>query len=71
MYEVFFASSAAKEFRLLDEKIKERVSLVIDKLGKEPKPRGVKKLIGYNKLYRVRVGFYRVVYEVDDEERKF
>jgi len=44
------------------------VARVITALGKEPRPRGVKKL-SESGLWRVRVGRYRVVYSIDDEER--
>ena len=33
----------------------------------EPRPHGVKKLLGVDDLYRVRVGSYRVVYTIRDD----
>lgn len=35
-------------------------------MEKEPRPRGCKKLAGATALYRVRVGVYRIIYEVSD-----
>lgn len=35
----------------------------------EPRPRGTKSLKGRDGLYRIRVGEYRVVYEIDDAAR--
>jgi mRNA interferase RelE/StbE len=67
MYEVEFATSAAKEFRSLDTGIKHRVAMAIDALQENPRPRGVRKLQGHQCLYRIRVGSYRVVYEIHDE----
>lgn len=67
MYEVEFLTSAAKEFRSLEAQIKRRVSAAIDSLQENPRPRGVRKLRGHESLYRIRVGSYRVVYEIDDE----
>jgi len=68
-YEVKFATSAAKEFRSLPLELKRRVGAVIDGLSQDPRPPGVRKLVGHERLYRIRVGQYRVVYEVDDEEQ--
>ena len=33
-----------------------------------PRPDGVKKLKGYENTYRIRVGSYRVIYEIEDRE---
>jgi mRNA interferase RelE/StbE len=68
MYEVEFVTSAAKEFRSLEDKIKRRVAVAIDALGGNPRPRGVRKLRGHEHVYRIRVGSYRVVYEIDDQK---
>ena len=69
MYEVEFVASAAKEFRSLGVGIKRRVALEIETLRKNPRHRGARKLRGHKHLYRVRVGSYRVVYEIEDEMR--
>jgi len=68
-YEVKFATSAAKEFRSLPLELKRRVGAVIDRLSQDPRPPGVRKLVGHERLYRIRVGQYRVVYAVDDKEQ--
>ncbi len=39
-------------------------------LSDNPRPSGVKKLCGYTSTYRVRVGDYRIVYEVDDSAQE-
>jgi mRNA interferase RelE/StbE len=41
----------------------------IERLSEEPLPRGVTKLVGAERLYRVRVGDYRIVYELNSGER--
>ena len=38
-------------------------------LPEDPRPRGTKSLKGHPGLYRIRVGEYRVVYEIDDAAR--
>ncbi len=37
-------------------------------LAENPRPEGVVKLKGYDDEYRIRIGDYRVRYEIDDEE---
>ena len=69
MYEVEFVTSAAKEFRSLEDRIKGRVAVAIDALRENPRPRGFRKLRGHERLYRIRVGSYRVVYEIDEQAR--
>ncbi|MBC7228044.1 MAG: type II toxin-antitoxin system RelE/ParE family toxin [Thermoflexales bacterium] len=68
-YRVILVASAAKEFRSLPSVLQRRVSVAIDGLSENPRPRGVRKLAGHERLYRIRVGDYRVVYEIDDRER--
>lgn len=68
-YTVQFAASAAKEFRALPASVKARVTTAIDGLVDYPRPPGVSKLQGHERLYRLRVGQYRVVYAVNDEAR--
>ena len=65
-YEVHFVSSAAKEFRSLPIDIKRRIGVAVETLQQTPRPSGVRKLHGYEHLYRIRVGQYRIIYEVDD-----
>ncbi len=38
----------------------------IVELADDPRPTGIKKLVGSDSDYRVRIGEYRIVYEVDD-----
>lgn len=39
-------------------------------LSNDPRPSGVKKLRGYDSTYRVRVGNYRIIYEVNDRTQQ-
>ena len=45
-----------------------RVAAALASLASEPRPHGVKKLSGEENLYRVRVGDYRIIYQVRDRE---
>ena len=46
---------------------KARLRKAINALKSEPRPAGVKKLAGAMDLYRIRVGDYRVIYEIDND----
>jgi mRNA interferase RelE/StbE len=35
--------------------------------SKDPRPTGAKKLVGSHNDWRVRIGQYRIVYEIDDD----
>ncbi|MEH1854151.1 MAG: type II toxin-antitoxin system RelE/ParE family toxin [Nostoc sp.] len=66
-YEVKFSTGAKKQFRKLPLEVQERIQTKINDLAIEPRPNGVKKLQGDDNSYRIRVGDYRVVYELDDD----
>ncbi|WP_392479439.1 type II toxin-antitoxin system RelE/ParE family toxin [Nostoc sp. C110] len=66
-YEVKFSRGAKKQFRKLPIDVQQRIQTKINDLAIEPRPNGVKKLQGDDNSYRVRVGDYRVVYEIGDD----
>ncbi|GAA6618301.1 type II toxin-antitoxin system RelE family toxin [Scytonema sp. NUACC26] len=63
-YQVIFSKGALKQFKKLPLDLQERIQTDIDELAIEPRPNGVKKL--ENDLYRIRVGDYRVIYQIQD-----
>lgn len=66
-YEVKFSKGAKKQFRKLPLDVQECIQTKINDLAIEPRPNGFKKLQGDDNSYRVRVGDYRVIYELDDD----
>jgi mRNA interferase RelE/StbE len=60
-------SSAFKELQALPLSIRERVSAHLDGLAPQPRPNGSKKLAGTPHAHRIRVGMYRIVYEIQDQ----
>ena len=52
--------------RLRDESLKRRLVDALHVLESNPHPIGSKKLQGESELYRVRVGDYRIIYQVRD-----
>ncbi len=66
-YEVRLKPSAERALRKLPREIQRRVARRLDSLEGDPRPPGCEKLAGADRLYRVRAGDYRVVYEVSDD----
>ena len=58
--------SVKKELEALPRQIGERVVAAVRKLTVDPRPEGCVKLAGFRDTYRIRVGDYRVVYEIHD-----
>ncbi len=65
-YRLSFKRSVTKDFRSIPPEDVQRILSCIDALAAEPRPPGCQKLTGQER-YRVRVGRYRVVYEIQDE----
>jgi mRNA interferase RelE/StbE len=66
-YRVDFANSAAKDLRGIDHKWIPRIVAGIEALALDARPSGCKKLVGSEHTYRIRVGDYRVVYDIHDD----
>ena len=64
-YKLTFKKSVARDLHALPERDVRRILERIDALADDPRGPGCSKLSGQN-YYRVRVGVYRVVYEIDD-----
>jgi mRNA interferase RelE/StbE len=67
-YTVEFTKAAAKDVRKLDHSVRRRVLAAVQTLADDPRPRGAVKLTGFTDAWRIRIGDYRVLYEVIDEK---
>lgn len=65
-YKIVFKRSAEKDLTALPNKDQRRIAECIDALSSAPRPVGCKKLSGPENLWRVRVGDYRVIYQIND-----
>lgn len=65
-YSIEFKQTAMKELAGLNPSIGRRIKEKIDALADNPRPSGAKKLKGRSAAWRVRVGDYRVIYEIRD-----
>lgn len=67
-YTVTYVSSAAKALRKLDRPTAQRLIRAIEGLAEDPRPPGCIQLAGGDGELRIRVGDYRIIYDVVDEE---
>ncbi|MBA7546857.1 hypothetical protein ES705_39258 [subsurface metagenome] len=72
MYRLEVSPAVERDLDRLKQRIRrqdfERLRNAIRSLSDEPRPRGVRKIKGAERAYRIRVGSYRVVYKIYDKE---
>ena len=72
MYRLEVSPAADRDIDRLKKRIRrqdfERLRTAIGSLADKPRPHGVRKIKGVERAYRIRVGRYRVVYEIYDDE---
>ncbi len=67
-YKVLLHTSVPKELKTLPKDIRQKAKNIIDQLSVNPVPVGASRLRGRINAYRIRVGNYRIVYEVHATE---
>ncbi len=72
MYRLEVSPAADRDLERLKQRIRrhdfERLRIAVRGLSNEPRPHGVRKIKGAERVYRIRVGNYRLVYEIYDNE---
>jgi mRNA interferase RelE/StbE len=63
MYEIVFSDSAVKQLRKLDKEVQQRIIAALERIRIKPESY-VKKLVG-EQGFRLRVGDYRVIMDID------
>ncbi len=66
MYQVVVERAAEKDLKRLASDVRTRVAVALRALSKNPRPPGSRKLAGTKTDWRMRVGDYRVIYEIAD-----
>ncbi|BAY29845.1 plasmid stabilization system [Nostoc carneum NIES-2107] len=66
-YQIEISARAAKQLKKLSSEIREKINHKILELAENPRPSGVVKLENTDDKYRIRVGNYRVLYEIEDD----
>lgn len=67
-FAIEFKPSADKALQRLPAAVQRRVVAAIERLSGNPRPAGAIKLEGQERTYRVRVGDYRVIYDIHDDK---
>ncbi len=68
-YEIEISQTAEKQLKKLPSADQRRVGTAMLALREDPFPRGARKLSGYEDVFRIRVGRYRVLYSVSESTR--
>ncbi|MCC7139027.1 MAG: type II toxin-antitoxin system RelE/ParE family toxin [Planctomycetes bacterium] len=66
LHRVELAPRVLRELRRIDAGPRRRIDVAISALAVNPRPRGCRKLSS-SEQYRIRVGDYRVLYEIEDD----
>lgn len=69
MYHVDITRTAFGQLEDLPDEVFSRVRTAIEALAAKPRPLGCTKLTA-SELWRIRIGAYRVIYSIDDTERR-
>jgi mRNA interferase RelE/StbE len=66
IWAVFYRPGALRDLRKLPPEPQRALHLAAEGLASDPRPVGCRKIAGSENRWRLRVGDYRLVYEVDD-----
>ena len=69
MYEVYLERSAENDLKRLPSFLFHRIIPHIKSLAQNPRPAGCHKLMGSKNDWRIRMGDYRILYEVDEKAK--
>ena len=69
MYEILIEKNAEKDCKNIPFNIFREIKNAILDLKINPRPHNVKKLHGSKNDWRIRIGNYRVLYDINDEKR--
>lgn len=70
MYEILIERAAERDLKRLSTENFHLVIPHIKALAKDPRPRGSRKLLGAKSDWRIRVGDYRIIYEISDQTKE-
>jgi mRNA interferase RelE/StbE len=69
MHEILLSARAERDLKRLPAELFHRIIVEIRSLSTTPRPLGSRKLTGSDRDYRIRVGDYCAIYEVDDRAK--
>jgi mRNA interferase RelE/StbE len=65
-FRVEVSATAERQLRRLSRADQVRLIRAMQALSSDPRPPGCRKLSGYDDVFRVRVGRYRILYSIED-----
>ena len=69
MYEVYLEKSAENDLKRLPTSVFDRIIPQIKSLGEDPRPSGCRKITDSKSDWRIRIGDYRVIYDIDKKAK--
>jgi len=69
VHDILLERNAERDLKKLPKDMFDRVVLSIRSLAQNIRPHGARKIIGSKNDWRIRVGDYRIIYEIDEEVR--
>lgn len=67
-WRVIVMKQPQKALRRMPKNLRERIREIIWTLAENPYPSGYKKLVGFKNNYRIRVGDWRIVYTIENDQ---
>lgn len=67
-FEIQWKASAKKELKKIDKVEIPKILKEIEKLSSEPYPTNHKKILGTEHIFRIKIGNYRVIYSIENEQ---
>jgi mRNA interferase RelE/StbE len=67
-YIIITPKAVRKQLDALSDDVYNRIAKKVEQLAEDPRPDGVVKMKSSDNEYRIRIGDYRVRYEIDDKE---
>lgn len=69
-YEASFKPTFFKDLKKLPQKLRQKLELIVETIRQDPFQIKTKKLAGHSGLFRYRLGDYRLVYYLDQKNKK-
>lgn len=67
-YKIEWKHSAKKELKRMPKATISKILTAVESLSENPFPRGIRKIIGTENIFRMRIGDYRIVYFVESNK---
>jgi mRNA interferase RelE/StbE len=67
VYEVYLEHSVERDLKRLPAEEFHRIISHITDLAENPRPAGCRKIMGSKNDWRIRVGSFRIIYEIDEK----